>query len=151
MTGNKHSRTVDATSDFGPADDQICQTGDGASTRPVLGSSEPFSGETHIIWGTHMANVNVTYQEMQDAATRVNAGQQEIDSQLAQLKNLIDQLVSSGFVTDSASKMFQQCYEEFNNGASQTIAGLEGIANYLNTAAQTFQDADTQLANALNR
>jgi uncharacterized protein YukE len=36
-----------------------------------------------------MANVNVTYQEMQDAATRANTGQQEIDSQLAQLKNLI--------------------------------------------------------------
>ena len=31
------------------------------------------------------------------------------------------------------------------------IAGLDGMAQYLNQAAATFRDADTQLAGALGR
>lgn len=98
-----------------------------------------------------MANVNVTYQQMQDAASRLSNGRAEIDQQLATLKNLVDTLVSEGYVTDASSKQFQASYEEFNTGANNMIAGLDGMANYLNTAARTFQEADTQLASALNR
>lgn len=96
-----------------------------------------------------MANVNVTYHQMQDAATRLNHGRSEIDDLLGRLKSLVDSLVSEGYVTDSSSKQFQSSYDEFNTGAKNTIAGLEGMAQYLTTAAQTFQDADTQLASAL--
>lgn len=98
-----------------------------------------------------MANVNVTYQQMQDAASRLSNGRAEIDQQLAMLKNLVDTLVTDGYVTDASSKQFQASYEEFNTGANNMIAGLDGMANYLNTAAHTFQEADTQLASALNR
>jgi WXG100 family type VII secretion target len=96
-----------------------------------------------------MANVNVTYQQMQDAASRLTNGRQEIDSMLGQLKAQIDQLVADGYVTDRSSKQFQSSYEEFNTGARNMIEGLDGMAKYLQTAAQTFQDADTQLASAL--
>ena len=98
-----------------------------------------------------MANVNVTYQQMQDAASRLNNGRVEIDGMLGQLKALIDQLVSEGYVTDSSSKQFSASYDEFTTGAKNMIGGLEGMAQYLNTAAQTFQDADSQLASALGR
>ena len=97
-----------------------------------------------------MANVNVTYQQMHDAAGKLNNGRTEIDDMLARLKSLVDGLVADGYVTDSSSKQFQSSYEEFNHGAKQTIGGLEGMAQYLSKAAQTFQDADTQLASALN-
>jgi len=96
-----------------------------------------------------MANVNVTYQQMQDAASRLTNGRQEIDSMLGQLKNLIDQLAADGYVTDRSSKQFQSSYEEFTTGARNMIGGLDGMGKYLQTAAQTFQDADTQLASAL--
>ena len=98
-----------------------------------------------------MANVNVTYQQMQDAAGRLNNGRTEIDEKLAHLKSLINQLVADGYVTDSSSKQFESAYEEFNRGTSNMIEGLDGMATYLKTAAQTFHDADTQLAAALNR
>ena len=98
-----------------------------------------------------MANVNVTYQQMEDAAGRLNNGRAEIDSMLGQLKSLVDQLVSEGYVTDSSSKSFQSSYDEFTTGAKNTIAGLEGMSQYLNQAAATFRDADTQLASALGR
>ncbi len=98
-----------------------------------------------------MANVNVTYQQMRDAASKLDNGRIEIDNMLGQLKSLVDSLVAEGYVTDSSSKSFQGSYEEFTTGANNTIAGLEGMAEYLNKAAQTFQDADTQLASALGR
>lgn len=100
--------------------------------------------------GTSMANVSVTYQQLHDQAVKLANGRQEIESQLTTLKSQVDQLVAEGFVTDASSKAFQASYEEFTQGASKTIAGLDGMSNYLKTAAQTFQDVDSQLANALN-
>ncbi len=98
-----------------------------------------------------MANVNVTYQQMEDAAGRLTSGRAEIDGMLGQLKGLVDQLVSEGYVTDSSSKSFQSSYDEFTTGAKNMIGGLDGMAQDLNQAAATFRDADTQLASALGR
>ena len=98
-----------------------------------------------------MANVNVTYQQMEEAADRLTNGRTEIDGMLGQLQSLVEQLVADGYVTDSSSKNFQASYEEFTQGAKKTIEGLDGMASYLNQAAATFRDADTQLASALGR
>ena len=95
------------------------------------------------------ANLNVTYQEMSDAAKRLRDGQSQIESQLEALKKLVDSLVSGGYVTDSSSKAFDTSYSEFNDGARKTIEGLDGMGQYLDKAAQTFQQADEQLASAL--
>ena len=70
---------------------------------------------------------------------------------LGQLKSLVDQLVSEGYVTDSSSTSFQASYGEFNTGARNMIEGLDGMASYLNQAAAALRDADTQLASALGR
>jgi WXG100 family type VII secretion target len=92
------------------------------------------------------ANLNVTYHEMSDAATRLRDGQQQIEERL---QALVDSLVNGGYVTDSSSKAFDASYSEFNEGARRTIAGLEGMGHYLDRAAQTFQQADQDLASAL--
>lgn len=97
-----------------------------------------------------MANVNVTYEEMQTQASKLNAARQSIEDQLAQLKNEVASLVAGGFVTDAASGQFAQSFDEFNQGASQTIQGLDGMANYLNKAAQAFQNVDSELARSLS-
>ncbi len=98
-----------------------------------------------------MANVNVTYDQMQSAADRLNSGRAEIDDMLTQLKALVEQLVQDGYVTDSSSVAFRTSYEEFTTGAKATIGGLEVMAQYLTTAAQTFRDVDQQLSSALGR
>lgn len=98
-----------------------------------------------------MANVNVTYPQMQDAAARLRNGRVEIDDLLSRLKSQVDGLVADGYVTDASSKRFQASYDEFTTGARTAIAGLEGMSSHLTTAAQAFQDADTQLASALGR
>jgi WXG100 family type VII secretion target len=98
-----------------------------------------------------VANLNVTYSDMQSAAGQLRSGEQQINSDLARLKKLIDNLVAAGYVTDSSSKQFQASYEQFNSGATKMIAGLTGMAQYLNSAAKAFQETDTQLASALKQ
>jgi WXG100 family type VII secretion target len=96
-----------------------------------------------------VADVNVTYGEMQSAANQLRAGEQQIESDLARLKKLVDNLVSSGYVTDSSSKQFEASYTEFSTGATKMIQGLNGMGQYLDSAAKAFQETDTQLASAL--
>lgn len=96
-----------------------------------------------------MSNVNVTYQEMRDAATRLTNGQQEIEQKLGELQSFVQSLVNQGYVTDASSKAFDSAYTEFTQGAKQTIAGLEGMSGFLNAAAQTFEDADSSLASQI--
>lgn len=93
-----------------------------------------------------MANMNVTYGDMQNEASALRNGQSEITNQLNSLRNRINNLVTSGFVTDSASGAFQQMYENFNNGATQTISALEQIAATLENMARTLQETDQALA-----
>lgn len=96
-----------------------------------------------------MANLNVTYGDMTNAATQLTNGEHQISSDLDRLQSLITNLVASGFVTDQASKAFDDSYQQFTNGAKQMMQGLDGMANYLNKAASTMQDTDTQLASAI--
>jgi WXG100 family type VII secretion target len=98
-----------------------------------------------------VANVNVTYAEMQSAANRLNAGEQQINGDLTNLQNMINNLVQSGYVTDTSSKQFEQSYTEFSQGARKMMQGLQGMAQYLNSAAKAFHETDTQLAAALNK
>ncbi|MES4891776.1 WXG100 family type VII secretion target [Streptomyces sp. NPDC096012] len=93
-----------------------------------------------------MANVNITYQEMHDAAKKLRKGQSDITHNLHEMHKFIQHLVNSGYVTDRSSKQFEQSYTEFNSGVTQTVEGLEGIAKFLESAAHTFQQADDDLA-----
>jgi WXG100 family type VII secretion target len=96
-----------------------------------------------------MPNVNVTYADMQSAANQLRAGEQQIEGDLAKLKRLIDNLVASGYVTDTSSRQFEASYTEFNSGATKMIQGLTGMGQYLDAAAKAFHETDTQLAAAL--
>ena len=75
-----------------------------------------------------MPNVNVTYAEMQGAATRLTAGEHQINGDLTKLQTMINQLVQGGYVTDTSSKQFEQSYTEFTQGANKMMEGLNGMA-----------------------
>lgn len=98
-----------------------------------------------------MANMNVTYADMQTEATALRAGQQEIVSQLNALRTRINNLVTNGFVTDSASGAFQGMYDSFNTGATQTINALDQIAATLENMARTLQETDQALAASIGQ
>jgi WXG100 family type VII secretion target len=90
-----------------------------------------------------MPDVNVTYEEMESVARQLSAAHEEIATTLSQLKATVDELVGSGFVTDIASKSFDEGYTEFNTGVVQTIEGLDVMSQFLTTAAERFREADT--------
>ena len=96
-----------------------------------------------------MANVSVTYGDLDGAVSDLKNGHDTLVSELNALKNKIDALVASGFVTDRASGAFQQSYEEFTKGATQTVDGLDGMENFLNKTKQSLSDLDSQLASSL--
>ncbi len=93
-----------------------------------------------------MANLNVTYQDMHQQATNLRTGQTDITERLHNLQSQIDTLVSSGFVTSSASGAFQSTYQQFTTGAQQTISALDQLASMLANAATTLEQTDAQLA-----
>jgi WXG100 family type VII secretion target len=96
-----------------------------------------------------MANLNVSYQEIEQAATRLSTGQDELTTKLTELRTFIASLVSSGFVTDQASVAFGESYEQFTTSATQTVAALTNLSQYLRSTAQTLSEVDAQLAAGL--
>jgi WXG100 family type VII secretion target len=98
-----------------------------------------------------MTNLNVTYQDMRDAASKLSNGKQDIETKLRELKSLVDSLVNGGYVTDKSSKAFDSSYTEFNDGVTKTIEGLDGMSDYLNKAADALEDTDSQLASAIKK
>lgn len=98
-----------------------------------------------------MPNVNVTYDEMRDAANRLTRGKEEILNKLTELRSMVNNLVNGGYVTDASSKQFDTSYTEFNEGATKMAEGLEGMGKYLTAAADTFQQADDELAKSLRQ
>lgn len=98
-----------------------------------------------------MAGLKISYADMHAAGSRLTAGQATIEGELAGLQGVIDNLVQEGFTTDSAGPAFEGAYTEFTTGVKQVLEGLTGMSTYLTAAAQTFSDADTQLAAAIRR
>lgn len=93
-----------------------------------------------------MPNVNVTYEEIRDAARRLSTGQTDIESKLAELQGLVTSLVNGGYVTDASSREFETAYNRFNVGAKNVIGGLADMGTYLTAAANAFEGADKDLA-----
>lgn len=96
-----------------------------------------------------MANVTVTYDDLRTQATQLRNGQRAIEDQLGQMKSQIDNLVGSGYVTDKSSKAFDTTYQDFTSGATQTIGAIDGLASFLESAANALESTDEQLASSL--
>jgi WXG100 family type VII secretion target len=98
-----------------------------------------------------MANLNITYAEMSDSATRMRRGKDDIDAKLAECKSIVEQLTSVGFVTEKASTKFDETHTEFVNAANTMMETLEQLSAWLDKAVDAMRDMDTQLAGSLNQ
>ena len=96
-----------------------------------------------------MADLNVTYGEMRQAAGQLTNFENQAQDTLKQAQAMITNLVSAGFVTQQASKAFDESYSNFTKGASQMLNGMSGMCQYLNSAADQMEHMDTSLANAI--
>jgi WXG100 family type VII secretion target len=96
-----------------------------------------------------VANVNVTYSELESASARLATGQLELEEKLTALKSMVDDLISQGFQTDKASGAFGAAYDDFTTGAKTTIGGIEQMCAFLRKAAENFTSTDESLASSL--
>jgi WXG100 family type VII secretion target len=96
-----------------------------------------------------MANLNVTYADMEQMAQRLKAAEANITADLHTLQNLVTQLTSGGYVTDKSSVAFEHSYTQFTKGATQMMQGLAGMGKFLTTAHQSLSQTDQQLAQSL--
>jgi WXG100 family type VII secretion target len=93
-----------------------------------------------------MANLNVSYDEINAAASRLSSGRDQLTDQLQQLRTFIQNLVSSGFVTDQASGAFNETYEKFTTAATATVDNLTILSQNLSKTAQVLRETDQQIA-----
>jgi WXG100 family type VII secretion target len=96
-----------------------------------------------------MSNMQVTYADMTDAAARLRQGRDEMEGKLQELGSLIHGLTEGGFKTDQASGAYLDHFTQFQTGTKTAIDGLEGLAHFLEAAAQSIGDTDTQLASQI--
>ncbi|MEU6120648.1 WXG100 family type VII secretion target [Streptomyces sp. NPDC047123] len=96
-------------------------------------------------------DLDVTYQDMRDAAKHVVKEKDKLKEKLDGLRKYIANLVESGFVTKSASKAFDENFEEFVKGAKDTLDGLDGMGDYLTNAADKFEQIDDELGKAARK
>lgn len=97
-----------------------------------------------------MANINVSYGEMEQAATQLGSGRDEITQKLQTLQTQINTLVASGFVTDQASGRFNDAYNEYTTSANTVVSKLSEIQSFLTQTANAMRDMDAQIAARIN-
>lgn len=96
-----------------------------------------------------MANLNVTYDQMRDAASRLVAGKDAITDKLTELNQMIDDLVASGYVTDQSSRAFDETFDKFIMNTKGAVDALEGLSQFLIKAADAMQETDSGLASSI--
>lgn len=96
-----------------------------------------------------MANLNVTYDDLRAAADQLASGEGDINDRLGSLQGYIDTLVSGGYVTSASSGAFHEQYVTFTSSAKLTVSALEGLAQFLRSAAESLQQTDESLASSI--
>jgi WXG100 family type VII secretion target len=96
-----------------------------------------------------MANLNVTYDELRNAGNQLITGKGDLENRLMELKSYIDNLVSEGYVTSASSGAFQEQYTQFTQSATTAVSALEGLSNFLKSAADALQQTDESLASSI--
>jgi len=96
-----------------------------------------------------MANLNVTYDDLREAAQRLTAGQDDLNNKLVELSNLVANLTANGFQAEQSSAAYRDSFEQFTTGTRSAVDGLEGLSKFLISAADALQQTDEGLASAI--
>ena len=97
-----------------------------------------------------MSNIKVSYAEIEQAASQLGSGREEITTKLQNMQSQIANLVSSGFVTDQASGKFNDAYTKYTQSANTLIAQLNEIQRFLTGTANAMRELDSQIASKIN-
>ncbi|GAB3678638.1 WXG100 family type VII secretion target [Angustibacter aerolatus] len=88
--------------------------------------------------------VHVEHESLRTQATKLAETKNEIEQVLARCQAQIQELITSGFVTDSASASFGDAHDRWNTAAKNCIAELDTMGTYLGKASEAFASVDSQ-------
>ncbi|MGF1662540.1 MAG: WXG100 family type VII secretion target [Kineosporiaceae bacterium] len=86
--------------------------------------------------------VHVEHEALAAQAQALSASHGELVATLNRIRSQIQELTSSGFVTDSASGSFAEASERWNSAATSCVDELQTMREYLNRTSSAFADAD---------
>lgn len=95
-------------------------------------------------------NIRVSFAEIDQAAGQLSAGRSDITGKLQALQSQIENLVSSGFVTDQASARFHDTYLRYTSSTTAVIEQLTEIEMFLRDTSRAMQELDQNIAARLN-
>src|SRR5262245_21005081 len=91
-------------------------------------------------------NITVGYEGLQQSATQLKSGKDELVSVLQGLQSTINSLTSAGFKTRVASGRFGEHYRQWNQSSTQLLSSLDEISRAIQDAQQKHEQADASLA-----
>ena len=94
-----------------------------------------------------MAEISVTSESISGVANQLTSGAQSIESQLQNLKSLVDGLVG-GEWSGAASLSFQELYSQWDQSGVQLKEALEGVAEILNSAALSYEESENAISSS---
>lgn len=97
-----------------------------------------------------MANITVSYEEMETAATNLDTGRGEIIEKLQAMQKQIQGLVASGFVTEQASAKFESAYNDYTVSANTVVEKLTEIQQFIRDVAKAHREMDSQIASKIS-
>lgn len=93
----------------------------------------------------NMADIRVTSESLSGVSNQLSSGSQSIESQLQNLKSLVDGLVGGDW-SGSASQSFQELYSQWDQSAIQLKESLQGISELLSQAALSYEDSENSIS-----
>ncbi|TBN55552.1 WXG100 family type VII secretion target [Glaciihabitans arcticus] len=92
-----------------------------------------------------MAQISVTSDSISGVANQLSSGAQSIESQLQNLKSLVDGLVGGEWSGD-ASLSFQELYSQWDQAGLQLKEALEGVSGILSQAAMSYEESENAIS-----
>ncbi|NIJ05417.1 WXG100 family type VII secretion target [Frigoribacterium faeni] len=92
-----------------------------------------------------MADIRVTSDSLSGVSNQLSSGSQSIESQLQNLKSLVDGLVGGDW-SGSASQSFQELYSQWDQSAIQLKESLQGISELLSQAALSYEESENSIS-----
>lgn len=92
-----------------------------------------------------MADIKVTSDSLASVAGQLSSGSQSIESQLSNLKSLVEGLIAGDW-NGQASQSFNELYTQWDQAGLQLKESLQGISDLLNQAALSYEDSENAIA-----
>jgi WXG100 family type VII secretion target len=96
-----------------------------------------------------MADISVTSDSLTSVSNQLSSGSQSIESQLQNLKGLVDGL-TGGDWSGTASQSFNDLYGQWDTAAVQLKDSLQGISELLSQAALSYEDSETNIGSTFH-